>query len=88
MYILGINAFHGDASAALLHEGELVIAVEEERLNRVKHCAGFPTLAIRACMSAGIFEMDMNVISSLKLWRCAPHRYCGEWVCVCHNIPV
>ena len=38
--ILGLNAFHGDAAAALVIDGELVNAVEEERLNRVKHCAG------------------------------------------------
>ena len=43
--ILGINAYHGDAAAALVIDGELVAAVEEERFNRVKHCAGFPSLA-------------------------------------------
>ena len=42
MNILGLNAFHGDASAALLRDGQLVAALEEERLNRVKHWAGFP----------------------------------------------
>src|SRR2546421_522853 len=45
MNILGLNAFHGDASAALLSDGQLVAAVEEERLNRIKHWAGFPVLA-------------------------------------------
>ncbi|MEO8214818.1 MAG: carbamoyltransferase N-terminal domain-containing protein, partial [Myxococcales bacterium] len=45
--ILGLNAFHGDASAALLTDGALVAAVEEERLNRRKHCAGFPALAAK-----------------------------------------
>jgi carbamoyltransferase len=48
--VLGINAYHGDASAALVVDGELVAAIEEERLNRSKHCAGFPTLAIRECL--------------------------------------
>jgi len=47
--ILGINAYHGDSSAALL-KGQLLAAVEEERLNRVKHWAGFPALAISACL--------------------------------------
>ena len=37
MNILGINAFHGDASAALLADGNLTSAVEEERFNRIKH---------------------------------------------------
>jgi carbamoyltransferase len=48
--ILGLNAFHGDASAALLVDGQLVAALEEERLNRVKHWAGFPALAAKACL--------------------------------------
>jgi carbamoyltransferase len=47
MLVLGINAYHGDASAVLMQDGELLAAVEEERLRRVKHWAGFPTLAIR-----------------------------------------
>ena len=50
MKILGLNAFHGDASAALLVDGLLIAALEEERLNRIKHWAGFPTLAARACL--------------------------------------
>jgi carbamoyltransferase len=53
MNILGINAFHGDASAALVKDGHLVAALEEERLNRRKHCAGFPALAIRAVLESG-----------------------------------
>src|SRR4051794_16802132 len=53
--ILGLNAYHGDAAAALIVDGELVAAAEEERFNRVKHCAGFPSLAVRWCLEdAGI----------------------------------
>src|SRR5207253_8366732 len=52
MLILGINAYHGDAAAAIVRDGQLVAAVEEERLNRRKHCAGFPTESIRYCLSA------------------------------------
>jgi len=48
MNILGVNAFHGDAAAAMVVDGKLVLAIEEERLNRRKHCAGFPALAVRA----------------------------------------
>src|SRR5947208_10290958 len=55
MYILGINAYHGDAAAALIKDGQIVAAVEEERFNRVKHCAGFPAEAVRYCLrTAGI----------------------------------
>lgn len=52
MLILGLNTFHADASAALVdaESGELLAALAEERLNRVKHFAGFPTLAIRECL--------------------------------------
>src|SRR5690242_3011542 len=55
MYILGINAYHGDVSAALVRDGQLIAAVEEERFRRVKHYAGFPALAIRKVLEmAGI----------------------------------
>lgn len=53
MYILGINAYHGNASAALVADGQLVAAVEEERFNRVKYAAGFPAQAIRYCLAEG-----------------------------------
>jgi carbamoyltransferase len=48
--IRGLNAYHGDVSAAQLRDGDLVAAVEEERFRRVKHWAGFPRDAIRACL--------------------------------------
>jgi len=44
--------FHADASAAILQDGKVVFGIAEERLNRVKHYAGFPTLAIQACLDA------------------------------------
>jgi carbamoyltransferase len=53
--VLGLNAFHADASACLLRDGQLVAAAEEERFRRVKHWAGFPAEAIRWCLAeAGI----------------------------------
>jgi len=63
MYVLGINAYHGDAAAALVHDGKLIAAVEEERFNRVKHCAGFPEQSIRYCLdTAGISLEDLDHI--------------------------
>ena len=53
MHILGINAFHGDASACLIRDGKIVAAAEEERFRRVKHWAGFPSEAIRYCLQEG-----------------------------------
>src|SRR5580704_17472115 len=61
MLILGLNMFHADASAAILLDGEVVFAIAEERLNRVKHYAGFPALAVKRCLdavSADITDVD------------------------------
>lgn len=61
MIILGVNAYHANASAAILVDGRLVAAVEEERLNRVKYAAGMPVLAIQYCLQtvgARISEVD------------------------------
>ena len=63
MYILGINAYHGGASACLIRDGELVAAAEEERFKRVKYWAGFPVGAIRYCLGeAGITAYDLDHI--------------------------
>jgi carbamoyltransferase len=50
--IVGLSAYHGDASAALVSDGSLVAAAEEERFNRIKHSAGFPTAALRYVVEA------------------------------------
>ena len=60
LIVLGINAYHGDVSAALLRDGELVAAVEEERFRRVKHSAGFPRDAIRACLGMAGVRPDLQ----------------------------
>ena len=55
MIILGISCYYHDAGAALVRDGRLVAAAEEERFNRKKHDNGFPELAVRYCLSeAGI----------------------------------
>src|ERR1700674_920341 len=64
MYILGINAYHGNASAAIIAGGRLIAAVEEERFNRVKYAAGFPSAAIRYCLdAAGIALSEVDHIA-------------------------
>lgn len=50
MIILGINAFHADASACVVRDGQLIAAAEEERFTRVKHWAGCPIQAIEYCL--------------------------------------
>jgi carbamoyltransferase len=52
MIILGINAYHANASAAIVVDGQLIAAAEEERFNRVKYAAGLPVQAIRYCLAA------------------------------------
>src|SRR5207302_4201956 len=52
MLILGLNMFHADASAAIVHDGDVVFAMAEERLNRRKHFGGFPVMAVKACLDA------------------------------------
>jgi carbamoyltransferase len=58
MYILGINAYHADSSAAILVDGKLVAATEEERFTRVKHWAGFPAQAIQFCLREAGITLD------------------------------
>ena len=79
MVILGLNAYHADASVALVRDGLLVSAIEEERLNRQKHCAGFPRLAVRAALEqAGVrpeeidhvaMSRDSNAFLLKKVWN-------------------
>jgi len=64
MNILGLNAYHGDASAALLLDGQLTSAMEEERFTRLKHQAGFPAMAaFRALEHAGLAPGDLQHIA-------------------------
>jgi carbamoyltransferase len=62
--ILGINAFHAGASAAIVVDGKTISAIAEERLNRVKYYAGFPALAIRKCLDmAGIKITELDHVA-------------------------
>src|ERR1700751_6002303 len=64
MNILGINAYHGNASAAILCHGKLVAAVDKEPFNRVKYAAGFPVAAIRYCLeTAGITLAEVDHVA-------------------------
>jgi carbamoyltransferase len=61
MYILGISCFYHDAAAALLCDGELIAAAEEERFSRIKHDSGFPFQAIDFCLrKAEIESADLD----------------------------
>jgi carbamoyltransferase len=63
MYILGISCYYHDAAAALLRDGVLVAAAEEERFSRKKHDYGFPSEAISFCLAqAGISSRDLDYV--------------------------
>lgn len=63
MYILGISCYYHDAAAALLHDGQLVAAADEERFSRIKHDSDFPRLAIDFCLAqAGITANDLDYV--------------------------
>jgi len=62
--ILGINAFHADAAASLVSDGQIIAAAEEERFRRIKHWAGFPSEAIAWCLAdAGVTIGDLDHIA-------------------------
>jgi carbamoyltransferase len=62
MIIVGLNAYHGDVAAAVLRDGVLVAALEEERFCRIKHVAGFPARAIETALAmAGVSPADVDV---------------------------
>ena len=64
MWILGISAFYHDSAAALVRDGEIIAAVQEERFTRKKHDPGFPTHAARACLDiAGITINDVDYVA-------------------------
>src|SRR5207237_4483738 len=67
MRILGINAYHADASACLVADGQLVAAAEEERFRRVKHWAGLPIDAVRYCLQKA--EVKVEVIEHIAINR-------------------
>jgi len=64
MIVLGLNAYHGDSAAALVKDGELVAAAEEERFRRIKHWSGLPTEAMKWCLAdAGLKLSDVDHIA-------------------------
>jgi predicted NodU family carbamoyl transferase len=77
---LGLNAFRRDSSAALVRDGQLIAAAEEERFRRTKHWAGFPSHAISYCLQqAGLTsgpEEHQNFNASVAVLQCclAPER--------------
>src|ERR1700751_4008632 len=67
MIILGLNAFHADSSAALVRDGKLLAAAEEERFRRIKHWAGFPSQAIQYCLCEA--KVDLGEVTHVAVNR-------------------
>ena len=64
MYILGISAFYHDSAAALIRDGEIIAAAQEERFTRKKHDYSFPKNAVDFCLrSAGITIRDIDYVA-------------------------
>jgi carbamoyltransferase len=67
MIILGLNINHPDSSACLLINGKIEIAIEEERINRIKHWSGLPILSIKECLNKknlSLKDIDYVAINS------------------------
>ena len=67
MYVLGISAYYHDSAAALLRDGEIVAAAQEERFTRTKHWAGFPVQAIQFCLEEA--EVDLDEVDYICIGR-------------------
>lgn len=64
MYILGISAFYHDSAAALIRDGEVIAAAQEERFTRKKHDHNFPSNAAEFCLNyAGIKSSDLEIVA-------------------------
>ena len=64
MRILGISAFYHDSAAALIMDGKILAAAQEERFSRKKHDAGFPSHAVEYCLSeAGVSLADIDYVA-------------------------
>jgi carbamoyltransferase len=79
MIILGLNAYHADSSAAIFKNGVMIAAIEEERIRRTKHWAGFPSEAIVFCLKeAGVLLAEVDYICigrdpKAKIWNKAKY---------------
>jgi len=83
MYILGINAYHADSSAAIFKDGVMIAATEEERFRRIKHWAGFPSMAVEFCLKeAGI---TLAQVDHIAIGRDVNAKYWRKWLYLLKN---
>ena len=84
MYILGLNVFHGDCSACLFKDDKLVAAIEEERITRIKHAAGFPINSIKFCLDFA--KIDIKDIEYVAINRNPNLRFFTKSIYALKNI--
>jgi len=84
MYILGLNVFHGDCSACLFKDDKLIAAIEEERITRIKHAAGFPINSIKFCLDFA--KIDINDIDHVAINRNPNLRFFTKSIYALKNI--
>ena len=63
--ILGLNCNHADSSACIIKNGKLLFAIEEERINRIKHWAGLPIHSINECLIQS--KINPNEITDIAI---------------------
>ncbi len=73
MYILGISAFYHDSAAALIHDGDIVSAVQEERFTRIKHDSSFPINAIKFCLENS--KLSISDIDHITYYENSPKKF-------------
>jgi len=84
MLIVGLNAYHGDVAAAIVRDGELIAALEEERFSRIKHVAGFPARAIEQGLKmAGATPADVDIWAIARGRRV--HLWQKAWFAMTHR---
>jgi carbamoyltransferase len=84
MKVLGVNAYHGDASACIFIDNKLVAAAEEERFTRIKHSAGFPKNAIRFCLDFA--NINLSEIEHIAINRNPKQRIFPKLLFAASNI--
>ena len=73
MYILGISAFYHDSAAALIHNGNIVSAAQEERFTRIKHDPSFPINAIKFCLENS--KLNISDIDYVTYYENTPKKF-------------
>ena len=85
MIILGLNIFHGDAAACIIKNDKILIAVEEERINRIKHSSGFPIEAIKYCLKFA--EIKINEVDYVCVNRDPKKNFFKKILFILKNKP-